>query len=132
MINPNRQNAKDVLVRPVAIVPAYDAIDTSALNAISIGEGVQVSGNTFKNIFFVGYWRQQLAHIAGHLKKYTETNKEFRSIVSQHKIGKVQGAYVDLYESDGIMTISLDFELITKGLAEVVEKEHFKTSAQSR
>ncbi|XP_038074900.1 double zinc ribbon and ankyrin repeat-containing protein 1-like isoform X2 [Patiria miniata] len=47
-----------------------------------------------------GYWRQQMDHICGHLKAYAQNNQDFRNLISEPRMGKLQGATVheDGYE----------------------------------
>ena len=40
-------------------------------------------------IIFSGYWRKQMDHICAHLKAHAANNAEFRSLVSEPKMGKV-------------------------------------------
>jgi hypothetical protein len=118
--------------KPVAIVPAYDAIDVSQLNAISLGGGWK---NSYVIVKYPGYWRQQLVHIAGHMKNYTQANKEFQQKVAAHKIGKakdlqetqtfhiqVLDAFVDVYDDSKVVTVTMDFELISKGTQSYAEQ----------
>ncbi|XP_071810525.1 double zinc ribbon and ankyrin repeat-containing protein 1-like isoform X2 [Asterias amurensis] len=47
-----------------------------------------------------GYWRQQMDHICGHLKAYAQNNQDFRNLIGDPRMGKLQGATVheDGYE----------------------------------
>jgi hypothetical protein len=45
-----------------------------ALTAISAGKG---------------YWRQQMDHICAHLKAFAQNNSEFRAVIAEPRLGKV-------------------------------------------
>ncbi|XP_022097976.1 double zinc ribbon and ankyrin repeat-containing protein 1-like isoform X3 [Acanthaster planci] len=47
-----------------------------------------------------GYWRQQMDHICGHLKAHAQNNQDFRNLIAEPRMGKLQGATVheDGYE----------------------------------
>lgn len=44
----------------------------------------------------IGYWRQQMDHICAHLKAFAHNNAEFRAIISEPKLGKINSANVDI------------------------------------
>lgn len=55
-----------------------------ALTAISAGKG---------------YWRQQMDHVCAHLKAFAHNNPEFRAIVAEPRLGKINTAKVDIDSS---------------------------------
>uniref|UniRef100_A0A914WA13 Double zinc ribbon and ankyrin repeat-containing protein 1 n=1 Tax=Plectus sambesii TaxID=2011161 RepID=A0A914WA13_9BILA len=57
-----------------------------------------------------GYWRQQLDHIASHLKAYAQSNKGFQVDVADYRIGKIIDAIVEI-GADGVFSLRVDFEL---------------------
>ena len=39
--------------------------------------------------FFTGYWRKQVDHICHHLKAHAQNDAEFRALIGEPKMGKV-------------------------------------------
>ena len=72
-----------------------------------------------------GYWRQQIDHVAQHLKVYAQNDVEFRDSISQLKMGKLLGALAQ-EELDGQeLSITLSFGLKNK------DKHALNASAKS-
>lgn len=46
-----------------------------------------------------GYWRQQMDHICAHLKAFAHNNPEFRALVAEPRLGKINSAKVDIDSS---------------------------------
>lgn len=44
----------------------------------------------------LGYWRKQLDHISAHLRSYAQNNPEFRALISEPRMGKVGGLWMEL------------------------------------
>jgi hypothetical protein len=42
-----------------------------------------------------GYWRQQMDHICAHLKAFAQNTPEFRSVVAEPRLGKINTAKVE-------------------------------------
>lgn len=56
-----------------------------------------------------GYWRQQMDHICAHLKAYAQNNAEFRALVGEPRLGKINIAKVDVDSS--WLTITASFPI---------------------
>lgn len=46
-----------------------------------------------------GYWRQQMDHICAHLKAYVQNTPEFRAVVGEPRLGKLNSAKVEIDSS---------------------------------
>ncbi|KFP18369.1 Double zinc ribbon and ankyrin repeat-containing protein 1, partial [Egretta garzetta] len=56
-----------------------------------------------------GYWRKQLDHICAHLRSYAQNNLEFRALIGEPRMGKINSAAVR--EDDYEVTITLNYAL---------------------
>ncbi|NXI53439.1 DZAN1 protein, partial [Chloroceryle aenea] len=56
-----------------------------------------------------GYWRKQLDHICAHLRSYAQNNPEFRALIGEPRMGKINSATV--CEDDSEVTITLNYAL---------------------
>ncbi|XP_068253333.1 double zinc ribbon and ankyrin repeat-containing protein 1 [Nyctibius grandis] len=56
-----------------------------------------------------GYWRKQLDHICAHLRSYAQNNLEFRALIGEPRMGKINSATV--HEEDYEVTITLNYSL---------------------
>ncbi|XP_071438082.1 double zinc ribbon and ankyrin repeat-containing protein 1 isoform X1 [Pithys albifrons albifrons] len=56
-----------------------------------------------------GYWRKQLDHVCAHLRSYAQNNLEFRALIGEPRMGKINSATIseDNYE----VTIKLNYVL---------------------
>ncbi|NWX21249.1 DZAN1 protein, partial [Aegotheles bennettii] len=58
-----------------------------------------------------GYWRKQLDHVCAHLRSYAQNNLEFRALIGEPRMGKINSATVR--EDDCEVTITLNYALAT-------------------
>ncbi|NXX18367.1 DZAN1 protein, partial [Podargus strigoides] len=56
-----------------------------------------------------GYWRKQLDHICAHLRSYAQNNLEFRALIGEPRMGKINSATI--HEDDYEVTITLNYTL---------------------
>ncbi|XP_037260911.1 double zinc ribbon and ankyrin repeat-containing protein 1 isoform X2 [Falco rusticolus] len=56
-----------------------------------------------------GYWRKQLDHVCAHLRSYAQNNLEFRALVGEPRMGKINSATI--CEDDYEVTITLNYAL---------------------
>ncbi|XP_030356031.1 double zinc ribbon and ankyrin repeat-containing protein 1 isoform X2 [Strigops habroptila] len=56
-----------------------------------------------------GYWRKQLDHICAHLRSYAQNNLEFRALIGEPRMGKINSATI--CEDDYEVTITLNYAL---------------------
>ncbi|NXN91819.1 DZAN1 protein, partial [Rhinopomastus cyanomelas] len=56
-----------------------------------------------------GYWRKQLDHVCAHLRSYAQNNTEFRALIGELRMGKINSA--SICESDCEVTITLNYAL---------------------
>ncbi|NWI45630.1 DZAN1 protein, partial [Picathartes gymnocephalus] len=61
-----------------------------------------------------GYWRKQLDHVCAHLRSYAQNNLEFRTLIGEPQMGKIN--YATISEDDHEVTITLNFAAINKGI----------------
>ncbi|NWX37567.1 DZAN1 protein, partial [Notiomystis cincta] len=59
-----------------------------------------------------GYWRKQLDHVCAHLRSYAQKNLEFRTLIGEPQMGKIN--YATISEDDCEVTITLNFSAINK------------------
>lgn len=69
----------------------FETRKTPLLTAVSAGKG---------------YWRQQMDHICAHLKAFAQNNSEFRVLVGEPRLGKLNSAKVDIDSSWCTITAS--------------------------
>ncbi|NXW84172.1 DZAN1 protein, partial [Alopecoenas beccarii] len=58
-----------------------------------------------------GYWRKQLDHVCSHLRSYAQNNLEFRALIGEPRMGKINSATI--HEDDYEVTITLNYALAT-------------------
>ncbi|NXS97990.1 DZAN1 protein, partial [Jacana jacana] len=56
-----------------------------------------------------GYWRKQLDHVCAHLRSYAQNNLEFRALIGEPRMGKINSATI--HEDDSEVTITLNYSL---------------------
>ncbi|NXA17380.1 DZAN1 protein, partial [Ibidorhyncha struthersii] len=56
-----------------------------------------------------GYWRKQLDHVCAHLRSYAQNNLEFRALLGEPRMGKINSATI--HEDDYEVTITLNYAL---------------------
>ncbi|NXY85747.1 DZAN1 protein, partial [Alcedo cyanopectus] len=56
-----------------------------------------------------GYWRKQLDHVCAHLRSYTQNNPEFRALIGEPRMGKLNSATI--CEDASEVTITLNYAL---------------------
>ncbi|XP_074434933.1 double zinc ribbon and ankyrin repeat-containing protein 1 isoform X2 [Larus michahellis] len=56
-----------------------------------------------------GYWRKQLDHVCAHLRSYAQNNLEFRALIGEPRMGKINSATI--HEDDHEVTITLNYAL---------------------
>ncbi|NXF51724.1 DZAN1 protein, partial [Oceanites oceanicus] len=56
-----------------------------------------------------GYWRKQLDHVCAHLRSYAQNNLEFRALIGEPRMGKINSATI--HEDDYEVTITLNYTL---------------------
>ncbi|NXL02268.1 DZAN1 protein, partial [Mesembrinibis cayennensis] len=56
-----------------------------------------------------GYWRKQLDHVCAHLRSYAQNNIEFRTLIGEPRMGKINSATI--HEDDYEVTITLNYAL---------------------
>ncbi|NXT47088.1 DZAN1 protein, partial [Pluvianellus socialis] len=56
-----------------------------------------------------GYWRKQLDHVCAHLRSYAQNNLEFRALIGEPRMGKINSATI--HEDDYQVTITLNYAL---------------------
>ncbi|XP_017585573.1 PREDICTED: double zinc ribbon and ankyrin repeat-containing protein 1 [Corvus brachyrhynchos] len=61
-----------------------------------------------------GYWRKQLDHVCAHLRSYAQNNLEFRTLIGEPQMGKIN--YATISEDDCDVTITLNFAAINKDI----------------
>ncbi|NWT58781.1 DZAN1 protein, partial [Erythrocercus mccallii] len=59
-----------------------------------------------------GYWRKQLDHLCAHVRSYAQNNLEFRTLIGEPQMGKIN--YATISEGDYDVTITLNFAAINK------------------
>ncbi|XP_009893129.1 PREDICTED: double zinc ribbon and ankyrin repeat-containing protein 1 [Charadrius vociferus] len=59
-----------------------------------------------------GYWRKQLDHVCAHLRSYAQNNLEFRALIGEPRMGKINSATI--HEDDYEVTITLNYALAIK------------------
>ncbi|XP_058657661.1 double zinc ribbon and ankyrin repeat-containing protein 1 [Ammospiza caudacuta] len=61
-----------------------------------------------------GYWRKQLDHVCAHLRSYAQNNPEFRTLIGEPQMGKIN--YATISEDDCEVTITLNFAAVNKNI----------------
>ncbi|NXU11314.1 DZAN1 protein, partial [Pardalotus punctatus] len=61
-----------------------------------------------------GYWRKQLDHVCAHLRSYAQNNIEFRTLIGEPQMGKMN--YATISEDEYEVTITLNFTAINKDI----------------
>ncbi|XP_071278815.1 double zinc ribbon and ankyrin repeat-containing protein 1 isoform X1 [Agelaius tricolor] len=61
-----------------------------------------------------GYWRKQLDHVCAHLRSYAQNNLEFRTLIGEPQMGKIN--YATISEDDYEVTITLNFAAVKKDI----------------
>ncbi|XP_063008580.1 double zinc ribbon and ankyrin repeat-containing protein 1 [Melospiza melodia melodia] len=61
-----------------------------------------------------GYWRKQLDHVCAHLRSYAQNNPEFRTLIGEPQMGKIN--YATISEDDYEVTITLNFAAVNKNI----------------
>ncbi|NXI27795.1 DZAN1 protein, partial [Sterrhoptilus dennistouni] len=61
-----------------------------------------------------GYWRKQLDHVCAHVRSYAQNNLEFRTLIGEPQMGKIN--YATISEDDCEVTITLNFAAVNKGI----------------
>ncbi|XP_069706488.1 double zinc ribbon and ankyrin repeat-containing protein 1 [Phaenicophaeus curvirostris] len=62
-----------------------------------------------------GYWRKQLDHVCTHLRSYAQNNLEFRTLIGEPRMGRINSAAI--HENDDEVTITLNYALaVNKGI----------------
>ncbi|NXU54286.1 DZAN1 protein, partial [Turnix velox] len=56
-----------------------------------------------------GYWRKQLDHVCAHLRSYAQNNLEFRALIGEPRMGKINSATI--HEDDYQVTITVNYAL---------------------
>ncbi|NWR59794.1 DZAN1 protein, partial [Bucorvus abyssinicus] len=56
-----------------------------------------------------GYWRKQLDHVCAHLRSYAQKHLEFRTLIGEPRMGKINSATI--CEGDCEVTITLNYAL---------------------
>ncbi|NWH78259.1 DZAN1 protein, partial [Piaya cayana] len=56
-----------------------------------------------------GYWRKQLDHVCTHLRSYAQNNLEFRTLIGEPRMGRINSAAI--HENDNEVTITLNYAL---------------------
>ncbi|NXJ69917.1 DZAN1 protein, partial [Rostratula benghalensis] len=56
-----------------------------------------------------GYWRKQLDHVCAHLRSYAQNNLEFRALIGEPRMGKINSATI--HEDDSEVTVTLNYSL---------------------
>ncbi|XP_032911528.1 double zinc ribbon and ankyrin repeat-containing protein 1 isoform X3 [Catharus ustulatus] len=59
-----------------------------------------------------GCWRKQLDHVCAHVRSYAQNNLEFRTLIGEPHMGKIN--YATISEDDYEVTITLNFAAINK------------------
>ncbi|NWU45245.1 DZAN1 protein, partial [Hylia prasina] len=59
-----------------------------------------------------GYWRKQLDHVCAHVRSYAQNNLEFRTLIGEPQMGKIN--YATISEGDCEVTITLNFAAVNK------------------
>ncbi|NXQ19300.1 DZAN1 protein, partial [Peucedramus taeniatus] len=61
-----------------------------------------------------GYWRKQLDHVCAHVRSYAQNNPEFRTLIGEPQMGKIN--YATISEDDYEVTITLKFAAVNKDI----------------
>ncbi|NWS07093.1 DZAN1 protein, partial [Motacilla alba] len=61
-----------------------------------------------------GYWRKQLDHVCAHVRSYAQNNLEFRTLIGEPQMGKINFATIS--EDDYEVTITLNFAAVNKDI----------------
>ncbi|XP_053829557.1 double zinc ribbon and ankyrin repeat-containing protein 1 isoform X1 [Vidua macroura] len=61
-----------------------------------------------------GYWRKQLDHVCAHVRSYAQNNLEFRTLIGEPQMGKIN--YATISEDDYEVTITLNFAAVNKDI----------------
>ncbi|XP_066402353.1 double zinc ribbon and ankyrin repeat-containing protein 1 isoform X2 [Molothrus aeneus] len=61
-----------------------------------------------------GYWRKQLDHVCAHLRSYAQNNLEFRTLIGEPQMGKINCATIS--EDDYEVSITLNFAAVKKDI----------------
>ncbi|XP_039915660.1 double zinc ribbon and ankyrin repeat-containing protein 1 isoform X2 [Hirundo rustica] len=56
-----------------------------------------------------GYWRKQLDHVCAHVRSYAQNSLEFRTLIGEPQMGKIN--YATISEDDYEVTITLNFAI---------------------
>ncbi|XP_039573482.1 double zinc ribbon and ankyrin repeat-containing protein 1 isoform X4 [Passer montanus] len=61
-----------------------------------------------------GYWRKQLDHVCAHVRSYAQNNLEFRTLIGEPQMGKIN--YATISEDDCEVTVTLNFAAVNKDI----------------
>ncbi|KAL2086079.1 hypothetical protein ACEWY4_017138 [Coilia grayii] len=71
-----------------------------------------------------GYWRKQLDHVCFHLRSYTQSNQEFRSLIGEPRMGRMVSAMI---EKDNFeVSLRINFVAATPDNAKAPEEVELK------
>ncbi|NXR24885.1 DZAN1 protein, partial [Cinclus mexicanus] len=98
--------------------PSSKLLEKKALELISQKEKVEKMSDRKPLLTAIspgkGYWRKQLDHICAHVRSYAQNSLEFRTLIGEPQMGKIN--YATISEDDFEVTITLNFAAINKDI----------------
>ncbi|NXH61856.1 DZAN1 protein, partial [Rhabdornis inornatus] len=98
--------------------PSSKLLEKKALDLISQKEKVEKMSDHKPLLTAVspgkGYWRKQLDHVCAHVRSYAQNSLEFRTLIGEPQMGKIN--YATISEDDYEVTITLNFAAINKDI----------------
>ncbi|KAF4794025.1 hypothetical protein TURU_105511 [Turdus rufiventris] len=98
--------------------PSSKLLEKKALELISQKEKVEKMSDHKPLLTAIspgkGCWRKQLDHVCAHVRSYAQNNLEFRTLIGEPHMGKIN--YATITEDDYEVTITLNFAVINKDI----------------
>ncbi|KAI1240482.1 Double zinc ribbon and ankyrin repeat-containing protein 1, partial [Lamprotornis superbus] len=98
--------------------PSSKLLEKKALELISQKEKVEKMSDHKPLLTAIspgkGYWRKQLDHVCAHVRSYAQNSLEFRTLIGEPQMGKIN--YATISEDDYEVTITLNFAVINKDI----------------
>ncbi|OWK61832.1 Double zinc ribbon and ankyrin repeat-containing protein 1 [Lonchura striata] len=98
--------------------PSSKLLEKKALELISQKEKVEKMSDHKPLLTAIspgkGYWRKQLDHVCAHARSYAQNNLEFRTLIGEPQMGKIN--YATVSEDDYEVTITLNFAAVNKDI----------------
>ncbi|KAM7061239.1 double zinc ribbon and ankyrin repeat-containing protein 1 isoform 1-T1 [Acridotheres tristis] len=98
--------------------PSSKLLEKKALELLSQKEKVEKMSDRKPLLTAIspgkGYWRKQLDHVCAHVRSYAQNSLEFRTLIGEPQMGKIN--YATISEDDYEVTITLNFAAINKDI----------------